>query len=135
MVSTRSLNETRSAPAATHAEIAIDVRSLAVTSVGGVLDQIVRAGATVQIGLVKSRVDVPCISCRIWSPDFPVVSSGHGAHSAPEIALSRAITEAAQSRLTAISGSRDDTANIYGEMRHGLVTGPWLPMTRSHGTS
>ncbi|SOJ53742.1 hypothetical protein MSIMFB_01241 [Mycobacterium simulans] len=33
---------------------------------------------------------------------------GHGLHHDPNVALSRAITEAAQSRLTAISGARED---------------------------
>jgi ribosomal protein S12 methylthiotransferase accessory factor len=34
--------------------------------------------------------------------------SGSGAHLSPEVALSRALTEAIQARLTLISGSRDD---------------------------
>jgi ribosomal protein S12 methylthiotransferase accessory factor len=36
------------------------------------------------------------------------VFRGHGCHSTPEIAVIRAVTEAVQSRLTYISGSRDD---------------------------
>jgi ribosomal protein S12 methylthiotransferase accessory factor len=36
--------------------------------------------------------------------------SGYGCHLSPDIALSRAITEAVQSRVTYISGSRDDIA-------------------------
>ncbi|MBC6471385.1 YcaO-like family protein [Actinomadura alba] len=42
------------------------------------------------------------------------IISGSGAHSDPGVALSRAITEAVQSRLTHISGARDDiTSLIY----------------------
>jgi ribosomal protein S12 methylthiotransferase accessory factor len=37
---------------------------------------------------------------------------GHGAHVDPNIALSRAITEAAQGRITMISGSREDNYRI-----------------------
>jgi ribosomal protein S12 methylthiotransferase accessory factor len=41
---------------------------------------------------------------RRLSKEFP----GFGAHYVPEVALARAITESIQSRITAISGSRDD---------------------------
>jgi ribosomal protein S12 methylthiotransferase accessory factor len=38
---------------------------------------------------------------------------GYGCHLAPNIALSRAITEAAQARLTIIAGSRDDVFHAH----------------------
>ncbi|MEK0083292.1 YcaO-like family protein [Benzoatithermus flavus] len=38
----------------------------------------------------------------------PIVASGSGCHPARGVALARALTEAAQSRLTGIAGSRDD---------------------------
>lgn len=41
---------------------------------------------------------------------------GYGTHLSPQIALSRALTEAAQSRLTIIAGSRDD--NPYSTYAH-----------------
>lgn len=45
--------------------------------------------------------------------------SGYGCHLSPEIALSRAITEAVQSRVTYIAGSRDDiTAEEYRRGGH-----------------
>jgi ribosomal protein S12 methylthiotransferase accessory factor len=45
--------------------------------------------------------------------------SGYGCHLSPAIALSRAITEAVQSRVTYISGSRDDiTAEEYRRGAH-----------------
>jgi ribosomal protein S12 methylthiotransferase accessory factor len=44
------------------------------------------------------------------------VSWGYGCHLSPTIALSRALTEAAQDRLTIISGSRDDLSpKAYAE--------------------
>jgi ribosomal protein S12 methylthiotransferase accessory factor len=46
---------------------------------------------------------------RPTNPDDRTSGAGYGAHCVPEIALSRAITEAVQSRVTYISGSRDDT--------------------------
>lgn len=45
--------------------------------------------------------------------------SGYGCHLSPEVALSRAITEAVQSRVTYIAGSRDDiTAEEYRRGGH-----------------
>ncbi len=38
--------------------------------------------------------------------------TGSGLHHDPNVALSRAITEAAQSRLTAISGAREDLPSV-----------------------
>ncbi|WP_344485181.1 YcaO-like family protein [Glycomyces endophyticus] len=51
---------------------------------------------------------VKCFTCCLWMPDMGTVFGGAGAHTSPEIALSRAVTEAAQSRLTFIAGTRDD---------------------------
>ncbi|WP_269857916.1 YcaO-like family protein [Streptomyces sp. RPT161] len=50
----------------------------------------------------------PCYVAYLWSPEDPSIYSGSGCHTDPAIALSRAITEAAQSRLTVINGTRDD---------------------------
>jgi YcaO-like protein with predicted kinase domain len=45
-----------------------------------------------------------------------VLAGGFGAHANRAVALSRALTEAAQSRVTAISGARDDvTRRVYEE--------------------
>jgi ribosomal protein S12 methylthiotransferase accessory factor len=51
---------------------------------------------------------VSCFSCNLWLPDMGAMVGGSGAHADPAIALSRAITEAVQSRLTFIVGTRDD---------------------------
>ena len=49
---------------------------------------------------------------------LPRPSVGAGCHPSREIALSRALTEAAQERLTLITGSRDDLSqDFYHEMR------------------
>ncbi|MGW0450679.1 YcaO-like family protein, partial [Streptosporangium sandarakinum] len=49
-----------------------------------------------------------CFEARIRSEALPVTFTGAGCHLNPAIALCRALTEAAQSRLTAIAGARDD---------------------------
>jgi ribosomal protein S12 methylthiotransferase accessory factor len=59
---------------------------------------------------------VRCFSCNLWLPDMGAMVGGSGAHLDPAIALSRAITEAVQSRLTFIVGSRDDiNPRVYGD--------------------
>jgi ribosomal protein S12 methylthiotransferase accessory factor len=65
-------------------------------------------GAWLEIVAVPSRFGVSCFVAYLWREDLAFYAIGAGAHSDPAVALSRAITEAAQSRLTAIVGSRDD---------------------------
>jgi len=67
--------------------------------------------------LLPSRLDIPVFRAAVWSPEFPVTSIGWGAHGDAAVALSRAVTEAAQSRLTAIVGSRDDLPRVYEHVR------------------
>src|SRR5258708_26212360 len=78
-----------------------------------VLDQFSAAGVAVGVWETTSDVGVPAFLCTIVdrSPHRlrPVAGApGMGCHPVREIALLRALTEAAQSRLTAIAGSRDD---------------------------
>ncbi|MGQ9368491.1 YcaO-like family protein [Azospirillum sp. A39] len=77
------------------------------------LERFDRAGVDVAVWELTSDVGIPAFLCRIVSrDDAPQHSvrpaSGMGCHLAREVALSRALTEAAQSRLTFISGARDD---------------------------
>jgi len=51
---------------------------------------------------------LPCFEVWLDHPDGPTVTVGSGCHPNRLTALVRAITEAAQSRLAYISGSRDD---------------------------
>ncbi|MFF6980238.1 YcaO-like family protein [Streptomyces sp. NPDC008343] len=58
---------------------------------------------------VAGDMRVPCVEARLWHEDLAsIVACGSGAHSDPALAMSRAITEAVQSRLTQIVGARDD---------------------------
>lgn len=72
------------------------------------------AGMAVEAAVVDGPYGLPVCVAYLWSEDFPVVFAGGGCHHVPEIALTRALTEAAQSRLTAISGMRDDLATDTG---------------------
>ncbi|MEU3353083.1 YcaO-like family protein [Streptomyces sp. NPDC037389] len=73
-----------------------------------VIDRLVAAGMALEIALVDGPYGLPVCVVYLWSDDHPVVFAGGGCHSNPAIALSRALTEAAQSRLTVIAGTRDD---------------------------
>lgn len=77
----------------------------------GLIDQCAAAGITVRIWDMTAEVGMPTYSCTISDTNpFGALDTfaGSGCHLSKEIALSRALTEAAQSRLTYIAGSRDD---------------------------
>src|SRR6185436_5320000 len=63
---------------------------------------------------LTSDVGVPTYGCAVLEKPDPGrlrsmgIHYGFGTHLAPEVALSRALTEAVQTRLTYIAGSRDD---------------------------
>lgn len=62
---------------------------------------------TSDVGVAAFHVELAESSARL--PLFsPIVASGSGCHPTRGVALARALTEAAQSRLTGIAGSRDD---------------------------
>ena len=71
----------------------------------------------VRVWNISSNINIPTFQCAIYSEDpmrqLPVCL-GRGCHEFDTIAIYRAITEAAQSRLTLIAGSRDDmSASLY----------------------
>ena len=77
------------------------------------LEKYERAEVCVAVWEITSDIGIPVFLCLatecVPNPLRPLPSSlGFGCHPARPIALLRALTEAAQSRLTYISGSRDD---------------------------
>ncbi|WP_432252325.1 YcaO-like family protein [Streptomyces sp. HNM1019] len=90
------------------------------------ISRISSAGGFLELEDIPGRTHVPCMSARLWHEDLASsVMHGTGAHGDPAVALSRAITEAAQSRLTQISGARDDIASA--RYRPGHFSRPELP--------
>ncbi|XXF76536.1 YcaO-like family protein [Myxococcaceae bacterium GXIMD 01537] len=78
-----------------------------------VLERYARAGIEVAVWETTSDVGIAAFLCTIAErepdPLRPLpFASGMGCHPARHVALLRALTEAAQSRLTYISGARDD---------------------------
>lgn len=92
----------------------VDLDTLPAGRLRDVVDLLQGKGIALAAWDITTDVGVPCYTCTIVedpdSPDWRPIPmfSGHGAHLQPEVALSRAVHEAIQSRLTAISGSRDD---------------------------
>ena len=80
------------------------------------LEKFTRAKITVRVWDVTSDVKLPCFRCvdppraRSIPRHFGYSGRGFGCHPSRAIALARALTEAAQARLTYIAGSRDDVS-------------------------
>lgn len=70
--------------------------------------RIARARVTIEVTLLPSPTGLPCFLAWLACDDYPAAMFGFGCHLDPEIALTRAITEAAQTRLSYIAGARDD---------------------------
>ena len=79
-----------------------------------VIDRLQRAGVFTSAWDLTTDVGIPVYGCAIMERPDPArmrsmgIHYGFGCHLSPEVALSRALTEAVQTRLTYISGSRDD---------------------------
>jgi len=81
---------------------------------------------------LTSDVGIPCVRAAVWDRQADLdlnpaaASGGFGCHPDPRIAMTRALTEAAQSRLTVISGARDDlTRKRHGAVRRTEVYDFW----------
>jgi ribosomal protein S12 methylthiotransferase accessory factor len=109
----------------------IDLATVGDPACRQVLEKFERAGLGVRVWETTSDVGIAAFTCliRCRDPDpmrrIPA-ASGMGCHPARSIALLRALTEAAQSRLTLITGSRDDLGpDRYTQYRkpttHGAV--------------
>lgn len=86
----------------------LDPDSVAVDYCQELIGKLRNASAWFELVRAPTRFAVSCFVCYLGLDDYGLVSAGSGAHRDPGVALSRAITEAAQNRLTYISGTRDD---------------------------
>jgi YcaO-like protein with predicted kinase domain len=104
----------------------LDLESIDCGICTGLINSIERAGLQISIWDVTSDVGVATFLCLIIDPngEGSHLGLGSGTHPVREIALSRAITEAAQTRMNYITGSRDDlqsaefTAEGRAHLRH-----------------
>lgn len=96
-----------------------------------VQEKFAKAGVLVAVWDTTTDIGIPSFLCRILQDAPPASNSyrpatGMGCHPAREIALLRALTEAAQSRLTFISGGRDDLSRAeYDHFLDAKVHAVW----------
>jgi len=92
----------------------VDVSTIDDDDCRTVLDRLAQVGITAALFDLTSDLAVPVYACSIVDADATLrwrtlpVFSGYGCHPTPAVAVLRSVTEAVQSRLTYISGSRDD---------------------------
>ncbi|MBO9127095.1 MULTISPECIES: YcaO-like family protein [unclassified Rhizobium] len=110
------------------------------------VEKIAAAGLVLKLFDITSDVGIPCFTALLGprgilsdsSVRFLEVTGGSGAHPSPVRAAIRAITEAAQSRLTFISGARDDIAPeafralLPAQLRDSFLSEPVAPAPFSH---
>lgn len=102
------------------------------------IEQIERAGLHLTLHVLPTDIDVTVLVCDLvprpdsarWEQVF--YAQGYGCHLSPRIALIRAVTEAAQSRLTSIAGNRDDVSfRAYDWHRTvGIDDAQWAEIAR-----
>ncbi|MFD9535058.1 YcaO-like family protein [Streptomyces sp. NPDC060010] len=114
----------------------IDLRTVEDPHGREIIDRVAAAGMALEAAMVDGPYGLPVCVAYLWSQDLPTVFAGGGCHSLAGIALTRAVTEAAQSRLAAIAGTRDDlpgdpggfdTASFQPPRTTGLD--PWPEVT------
>ena len=99
-------------------ELAIDPDTVDGLASTHLIELLRRADADFEIKFAIGPTGIPCFITRIISSNYPIVSPGYGCHLDRDVALSRAITEAAQTRLTMIAGARDDIGGqVYARIR------------------
>jgi ribosomal protein S12 methylthiotransferase accessory factor len=92
------------------------------------LDRFADARIVIRVWDMTSDVGIPAYHCTISDPTAlggldPVY--GAGCHLSKDVALARALTEAAQCRLTFIAGSRDDVyPSLYDRTQYATPRGP-----------
>lgn len=86
----------------------VDTGSFSSESMRSVLDACRRASLAVEFQDRTCELQVPCFQARLLTAGWATEMFGSGAHWSAETAALKALLEALQSRLTAITGSRDD---------------------------
>jgi ribosomal protein S12 methylthiotransferase accessory factor len=124
-------------PGARREESRLDPRTVDDAACLDVLDRLESAAIDTVIWDTTSDIGVPAFHCLITERDQKTghIGAGAGCHPAREVALLRALTEAAQTRMTYITGSRDDlspmefTSGGIGEKREAVrrLVGRGLP--------
>lgn len=112
----------------------INLDALTGQSVRELVYRVRTAGLEVLAFWNVAELGIPSCSAYIVDNQMLGLSNiGHGAHLDPEQALERAITEAAQGRITMISGARED--NLRSDYRFLWEVGSTLALRAQYETS
>lgn len=104
---------------------ALDLNSIGDRACRWVLERYADADIKVAVWDTTTDVGVASFLCGVYGRDPPLPEFGAGCHPSRDIALLRALTEAAQARTTFIAGSRDDIGrksytSDFGAARLGI---------------
>ncbi|UHS59080.1 YcaO-like family protein [Agrobacterium vaccinii] len=103
-------------PVAKRYRAAIDTASISQPALQNALGLVAQAGLEIALFDITTDLAIPCVVALLGPQDRKMASTvrhvdltyGAGAATTPAVAAMRAITEAAQSRMTFIAGARDD---------------------------
>jgi len=97
-------------PDRVQAATGVDTDSIDDANCRWLLDRFRAANIEIKIWDITSDTKLPCYTCLAMGDDHDWADPefGTGCHASKEVALARALTEAAQARATFIAGSRDD---------------------------
>lgn len=104
-------------PPAARAARRVDSAAVADPVAAGLLARLTARDFAVALWETTTDVDIPAFACALADSEAPRTPAGFGAgcHPDPGTAAVRAITEAAQTRLIAMTGARDDLdAALFG---------------------
>lgn len=76
------------------------------------IEHLLASGFWLEVVDCSAVPGLPTFAVFLWRADMPSLYAGGGCHILPEIALQRALTEAVQSRMSVISGTREDIGNV-----------------------
>jgi ribosomal protein S12 methylthiotransferase accessory factor len=93
--------------------VPVDLSSVEDEHLRSLLDRLADADTQCEVAMVRNDLSIPVFVAFIWSPLYPLVAAGSGAHMDVSVAMSRAITEAIQTRLTRICTTRDNLPSDY----------------------
>ena len=88
----------------------IDLSTVPFTSSLELIEAVVNSGLKLYLIQLRNELNMPVFVCHLLNglDQANTTATGYGCHHDTEIALNRAITEAAQSRACFIAGSRED---------------------------
>lgn len=99
----------------------VDLSSINAPHLLALLEKIAQQNLRLEVWDIRTSMNIPTYLTILHNPDElrnVGMMMGSGTHFSSEVALSRAITEAIQARLTIISGSRDDqTPRVYQKIK------------------